>query len=57
MKNDIIYQSCTSIKSHVLADFVVNFSSILTPEAEKEVRITIGPSLGTWTLIMDGSAK
>ncbi|XP_009601523.1 uncharacterized protein [Nicotiana tomentosiformis] len=54
---NIMYQPRTAIKSQVLADFVVDFSTKIVPEVEKELQIFTGSNPGTGTLFTDGSTN
>nr|XP_009780373.1 PREDICTED: uncharacterized protein LOC104229426 [Nicotiana sylvestris] len=50
---NIEYKSRTDINSHILMDFVADFIPALVPEVEKELLLTLGISLGIWTLFTD----
>ncbi|XP_070040131.1 uncharacterized protein [Nicotiana tomentosiformis] len=54
---DIEYKSSTAIKSHVLADFVADFSPALLPLATKEAVIVLESTSGLWTLFTDEASK
>ncbi|XP_019225311.1 PREDICTED: uncharacterized protein LOC109206901 [Nicotiana attenuata] len=54
---DIECQPRTAIKSQILADFVANFMPALMPEAERELLLRTGTSLGVWTLFTDGASN
>ncbi|XP_048605619.1 uncharacterized protein LOC125583099 [Brassica napus] len=55
---DVIFRPATAIKSHVLADFVAEFSSALLPALEQEVRLRDEiKEDGEWILHVDGSCN
>ncbi|XP_013632750.1 PREDICTED: uncharacterized protein LOC106338279 [Brassica oleracea var. oleracea] len=55
---DVIFRPATAIKSHVLADFVVEFSPSLVPALEQEVRLQSETKReGEWVLHVDGSSN
>ncbi|XP_019251290.1 PREDICTED: uncharacterized protein LOC109230222 [Nicotiana attenuata] len=54
---DIEYQPRTDIKSHILADFVDDFSPSLVPEVEKELLLKSGTSSGVWTLFTESATN
>ena len=55
---DITFQPQTTIKSQVLANFIVDFIPNIYEQAEKELFCkTEGPQLETWTLHVDGSSN
>jgi len=55
-KLDIEYKPRTVIKSQVMADFVVDFSSGLLPLATKEAVMVSESTSGVWTLYTDGAS-
>lgn len=50
---DILYQPRNTINSQVATEIV----TLILPEAEKEVIITFGTILRTWSLFIDGSSN
>ncbi|XP_070043089.1 uncharacterized protein [Nicotiana tomentosiformis] len=54
---DIVYQPRTTIKSQVLADFVLDFNAGIVLEAEKELQVFTESNPGTWTLFTNGSSN
>lgn len=55
---DVIFLPATAIKSHVLADFVAEFSPSLLPALEQEVRLWNETTEdGEWVLYVDGSSN
>ncbi|XP_013634263.1 PREDICTED: uncharacterized protein LOC106339939 [Brassica oleracea var. oleracea] len=55
---DVIFRPATTIKSHVLADFVAEFSPALLPALEQEIRLRNGvEEEGEWTFHVDGSSN
>ncbi|XP_070032082.1 uncharacterized protein [Nicotiana tomentosiformis] len=54
---DIEYTPRTTIKSQVLADFVVDFSPGLLPLATKEAVMVSELTSGVWTLFTDGASN
>ena len=55
---DVIFRPATTIKSQVLADFVAEFSLVLLPALEQEVRLRSKiKEEGEWILHVDGSSN
>ncbi|XP_070050148.1 uncharacterized protein [Nicotiana tomentosiformis] len=54
---DIEYKPRNAIKSHVLADFVADFSPGLLPLATKEAVMVTESTKGVWTLFTDGASN
>ncbi|XP_070013132.1 uncharacterized protein [Nicotiana sylvestris] len=54
---DIIYHPRIAIESQVLADFIVDFSTNLIPQVEKELQVFTGSNPKSWILFTDGSSN